>query len=787
METIILFLVLLVFGIYSFPLYTYFAFIGVYSLVFFDFGFISWSLFIILGAVLLIQPLRVKYITSKLVDFINKKGLLPKISATEEAALQAGTNWVEANFFKAEVNFKEINAEKVTLLTDEEQAFLDNEVNQLCEMTTDWEIFQDRDFRPDVWQFIKDKKFFGMIIPKEYGGLGFSATAHSKVIEKLVSRSQVLAITIMVPNSLGPAELILKHGSLAQKEKYLSDLAHGIQVPCFGLTEPNAGSDATSITSNGVLFKDKKTGEVKIKLNFEKRYITLGNIATLIGLAFVLKDPEHLLGDKEDLGITFAVVDSKTKGIDNSKRHDPLGIPFVNSPLYGKNVIIGLENIIGEKDGIGKGWQMLVESLSIGRGISLPSVSLGGSKLALNVVASYSQLREQFGLSINYFEGVEEKIAKIAAFTYMLNAARNYTLDAIDNGAKPGVINSIMKYHATEKFREVINDSMDVLGGSAIIRGENNILAHAYFALPISITVEGANILTRNLMQFGQGLIKSHPYIYKQINALNNNNVESFDKAFFAHIGLVFNAFAKSIAYYITRGQINSQKGEFKRYKQKLTWVSSEFTLLTNLALGILGPSLKKRENISARFGDILSYCYLITATLREFENNPKEEDKNLVDYICNYSFNEIQKAREEIITNIGYLGYLLPIVKINPFSIKAKDSLNAKIVKTLNEQSYLQSLTSSLFISSNENDRLNMIQEAVKLNKECQNSFKKLKDAIKTEKIKKDNFEDMTNELLEKNILSTEEVEKMKKAHALKQIVISVDAFDAKEYKANR
>ena len=786
METLILLLVILVFGYFSFPLYSYFVFVGTYALVFCDVGVIFWTLFILTGALFLIPTFRIKYITSKLVNFINKKGLLPKISATEEAALQAGTNWVEADFFKAEVNFKEINAQRITALTDEEEAFLDNEVNQLCEMTTDWEIFQDRDLRPDVWQFIKDKKFFGMIIPKEYGGLGFSATAHSRVIEKLVSRSQVLAITIMVPNSLGPAELILKHGSQAQKDKYLSDLANGIQVPCFGLTEPNAGSDATSITSNGVVFKDIN-GEIKIKLNFEKRYITLGNIATLIGLAFVLKDPEHLLGDVEDLGITFAVIDSKTKGVDNSKRHDPLGIPFVNSPLYGKDVIIGLENVIGEKDGIGKGWQMLVESLSIGRGISLPSVSLGGSKLALNVVASYCQLREQFGLSINHFEGVEEKIAKIAAFTYMLNAARNYTLDAIDDGVKPGVINSIMKYHATEKFREVINDSMDVLGGSGIIRGENNLLAHAYFALPISITVEGANILTRNLMQFGQGLIKSHPYIYKQITALNSNNVEKFDKVFFSHIGLGFNSFAKSLAFYLTRGQISCQKGEFRRYKQKLTWVSAEFTLLTNVALGILGPSLKKRENISARFGDILSNCYLITATLREFENSPDEKDEILVDYICNYCFNEIQKAREEIITNIGYLGYLLPLVKINPFSIKAKDSLNAKIVKNLSEQEYLQDLTSALFISKDQNDRLAKLQLAIKLNKEAENSFKILKDAIKNGTIKKDKSENMIKELLEKNLLSNEEIEKMLEAHTLKQEVISVDSFDAEVYKTKR
>lgn len=786
MEALVLLLIILGFGFFSFPLYSYFIAVGLYSVIFFDVGALFWTIFALLAVVLLLPSFRIKLISSKLVNFINKNGLLPKISQTEQAALQAGTNWVEADFFKAEVNFKAINAQKVTTLTQEEQSFLDNEVNELCNMTSDWEIFQNRDLSPEVWQFIKEKKFFGMIIPKEYEGLGFSATAHSKVIEKLVSRSQVLAITIMVPNSLGPAELILKHGTLNQKEKYLKDLANGKLVPCFGLTEPNAGSDATSITSNGVIFEDAND-ELKIRLNFEKRYITLGNVATLIGLAFVLKDPEHLLGDKEDLGITFAVFDSKLEGIDNSKRHDPLGIPFVNSPLYGKDVIIDMENIIGETSGIGKGWQMLVESLSIGRGISLPSVSLGGSKLALNVVASYSQLREQFGLSINHFEGVEEKIAKIAAFTYMLNASRNYTLDAIDDGIKPGVINSIMKYHATEKFRTVINDSMDVLGGSAIIRGENNLLAHAYFALPISITVEGANILTRNLMQFGQGLIKSHPYIYKQIEALNSNNVEAFDKVFFSHVGLVYSAFCKSLAYYLTRGQISCQKGNFQRYKQKLSWVSAEFTLLTNVALGILGPSLKKRENISARFGDILSNCYLITATLREFEINPNEKDELLVDYICNYCFNEIQIAREEIITNIGYLGYLLPIVKVNPFSIKANDKLNEKIVKNLSNQDYLQSLTSTLFISKDENDRLAKLQLAVKLNKECENSFKILKDAIKNGTIKKDNPQNMTKELLEKNLLTKEEIEKMLEAHTLKQEVISVDSFDAKEYKALR
>jgi len=787
MEALILLLILLVLGYNKVPLYTYFAVVGVYSLAFFDVGVIYWSVFGVLAVLFLVDPIRIKFITQKIVDEINNKGLMPKISDTEEAALQAGTNWVESDFFKGNVDFETVSEEKVTELTQEEQAFLDNEVEELCSMTTDWEIFQKRDLSPEVWQFIKDKKFFGMIIPKEHGGLGFSATAHSKVIEKLVSRSQVLAITIMVPNSLGPAELIEKHGTNEQKEKYLSDLALGKEVPCFGLTEPNAGSDATSIKSNGVVFKDEKTGELKIRLNFEKRYITLGNIATLIGLAFVLKDPEHLLGDKEDLGITFGLVNHKKKGVDNSQRHDPLGIPFVNSPLYGKDVIIDFDDIIGGHSGIGKGWQMLVESLSVGRGISLPSVSLGGSKFALNVVSSYSQLREQFGLSINHFEGVEEKIAKIAAFTYMLNAARNYTLDAIDNGEKPGVINSVMKYHATEKFREVINDSMDVLGGSAIIRGENNLLAHAYFALPISITVEGANILTRNLMQFGQGLIKSHPYIYKQINALKYDNIESFDKGFFGHVNLGYYSLCRTIFYNLTRGHIICEKGELNRYKQKVSWVSAEFTLLTNIALAVVGPALKKRENISARFGDIVSNLYLATATIREYENNPKESDKDLVDYVCNYCFNEIQIAREEIITNLGGLSYLLPLAKLNPIGTKACDKLNAKIVKSLSNEDRLNDLTSNIFVDERCNDRFSKLQKAVQLNKANQENFKVLKEAIKKGVVANTTFDEMIEGLLQKELISNEDAKAMREAHELKQEVISVDAFKVRAYKAAR
>jgi len=783
METIILIITLFVIGFYAMPLIVWFVVIGIYSFLFFDVGLIFWLVFTALAILLLHQGTRISLLSQRLVDFINKNNLLPKISKTEEEALVAGTKWVEADFFEAKVDFERIKNEKITVLSQEENDFLNNEVEHLCNMTTDWEIFQERDLSPEVWQYIKDKKFFGMIIPKQYQGLGFSATLHSHVIEKLVSRSQVLAITIMVPNSLGPAELILKHGTVEQKDYYLPRLAYGKDVPCFALTEPFAGSDATSIRSSGIVFKNNE-GDLKIKLNFEKRYITLGSIATLIGIAFQLNDPDKLLGDTVSLGITFGLVKSTLKGVDNNNRHDPLNIPFVNSPLYGKDVIIDVEDIIGGKSGIGKGWSMLVESLSIGRGISLPSVSLGGSKLALKVVTSYTQIREQFGLSIKHFEGVEEKIAKIASFTYMLNASRNFTLDAIDNGVKPGVVNSIMKYHSTEKFREVINDSMDILGGSAIMRGEKNLLAHAYFALPISITVEGANILTRNLMQFGQGLIKCHPYLYDQVGALNTNNTKEFDKLFFAHIGLVNSSLFKSITYYFTRARLASAPKQFKRYKQKLLWVSAEFTLLCNTSLLFFGASLKKRENIGARFGDILSWCYLITATLREFENNPNDEHKPLIHWICNYGFNQIQIAREEIIYNMPFFKVILPLIKLNPIGIKCKDSLNRKIVASLNKEEVIDGLCKGVFISEEPNDALNKMHQTVKLIRETAPITLKIKEALSQKKITKSTFENMMDQALKENIITSVEFELLGKTQNAKADVINVDSFASEVYK---
>ncbi|AXX92053.1 acyl-CoA dehydrogenase [Malaciobacter molluscorum LMG 25693] len=786
METLIFILILLIFAFYAYPAILWFAFIGIYSLIFFDMSIAFWIIFAILAIVILNTEVRKHFFIKNILNFIKIKNLVPNISKTEQEALEAGTNFIEEDFFKGEVNFEKVKNQKNITLTQEEQEFLDNKVDELCKIESDWQIFQNRDISKKSWEFIKSNKFFGMIIPKEYGGLGFSATAHSKVIEKLVSRSQVLAITIMVPNSLGPAELILKHGTKKQKDYYLPRLATAQEIPCFALTEPNAGSDATSITSSGEIFKDDK-GKLKIKLNFEKRYITLGNIATLIGLAFVLKDPNNLFSQNEDLGITFAIIDSKTKGVDNSNRHDPLGIPFVNSPLFGKDVIIDFENIIGGEEGIGKGWQMLVESLSIGRGISLPSVSLGGSKLALKVVNSYTQLREQFGLSINKFEGIEEKIAKIAAFTYLLNASRNYTLDAIDSGIKPAVINSVMKYHSTEKFREIINDSMDILGGAGIIRGEKNLLAHAYFALPISITVEGANILTRNLMQFGQGLIKSHPYLYKQVIAIKNNDINSLDKALTNHIKSAISLSIKSLIYFLTRGLVINTKGEFKQYKRKLVWASTSFASLTNITLAILGANIKKKENISARLADILSWLYLITSTIREYENNTKKQDRILVDYICKYGFYKIQEAREDIIQNIPFLKLLNLFIRSNPIGIKPEDKLNKKIIDLLNDENNVNNLCDNLFIPNDKNEILYKLQEALILQKDAIEIFERIKYAIKHQTIKKSSFLDMIEESHNKGVITNEEYEKLKILFEKRMEVINVDYFNDKVYKKQR
>ena len=759
-------IVALTLAFFAAPLWAWFVALGALLLVA-EASVLWWIPAIALGVVLLIKKVRVKLITQPLFALLKSKGLLPKISETEKTALRAGDVWVEGELFSGKPDFKKIFENPYPALSEEEQAFIDNEVNEVCAMTSDWEVFEKRDLPKEVWKYLKSKKFLGMIIPKEYGGLGFSAYGHSCVIEKLATHSQVLAITVMVPNSLGPAELLLHYGQEEQKKHYLPRLADGRDIPCFALTEPEAGSDAASIQSEGVVFKDKE-GEVKIRLNFEKRYITLSSIATVIGLAFVLKDPENILGLGKEIGITCALVDAKSKGVDQTRRHDPLNVPFVNAPLLGQDVIIGIDDVIGGHDGLGKGWQMLMESLAVGRGISLPSTSTGGSKLATYVASTYSVVRYQFGLSISKFEGIAEVLGRLGASTYMLDAAKTFTLGAINAGKKPAVANAIMKYQSTEMFRQNVIDAMDIQGGAAISRGPRNLLAHAYFGAPVAITVEGANIMTRTLIMFGQGMIRCHPYAYAQIETLEQGDVKAFDILLFSHIGHVTRNKARAFVLGMTRGyaHVSHFKGKAKRYEQKLAWASARFAYLSDVALGLMGASLKRRESVSGRFGDVLAQMYLITATLKRYEiEGSKESDALFLEVAVEDAFGKIDLAFRGILKNLvpGVLGIPFRMLgyytRLNPMGKTIKDESLHHVAKALCEDdSVRERICENIYMG----DRPMQLLEATHKMQEV----KQLLDKEKREER-----------------LTEGEKRQLKEARALQHEIITVDAFVHDDY----
>ena len=749
-----------------------------------------WIVYIPINLILLLPKLRTRFISAPLVSLIKKLHLLPSISETEKIALRAGDIWIDGDFFSGTPDFKKIFNESYPSLTDEENQFLNKEVDEVCAMTNDFEVFAKRDLNPEVWQYLKDKIFFGMIIPKEYGGLGFSALAHSCVIQKLASHSQTLAITTMVPNSIGPAELILRYGTNQQKEYYLPRLADGRELPCFALTEPLAGSDATSISSHGEVFE--RNGEIFIQLNFNKRYITLGSIATVIGLAFVLYDPDELLARGKNLGITCALVDSSLDGVTQGKRHDPLGVPFINSPISGKDVVIKLDSVIGGLGGVSQGWMMLMESLSVGRGISLPSTSAGGVKLSAAVAGSYSSIREQFGLSISKFEGIEEVLARLAANTYMLDAARIFTLGAIDSGKKPAVINAVMKYHSTEIFRKSINDAMDIVGGAGISLGNKNLLGHAYMGAPIGITVEGANIMTRTLIQFGQGVIRCHPFAYKEIVALESGDIIKFDSAFFSHIGFSLRNMLKMILLSLSRGYIYSpvSEGVAAYYERKIIWSSATFAFLTDLLMAYYGGGLKQHEKITARFGDILSSMYLLSATLRRYRAENSEDD-DFIKYIGDAQLRIIQNAFNEIAANLFEKGILKILftpfkyyMKLNSLSCEVDDTLSKKLSDSISTNSEMRDkLVDGIYHSSTYKN----IQVAFKLHEKVAPSMKKIKIAIRKKQLPKQNIYKSLDEALRLDIISVEEKKALFEAKSLQESVVQVDGFTLEDYFARK
>lgn len=551
--TILLFLI---FGYTGAPLWLW-AIAGLAALI--GFGSPVWLIvtFAVVALIFTVKPIRRTLISGPIMKLLDKLKILPAISETEQTAIDAGNVWVEGELFSGKPNFNRMREETYPQFTKEEQAFIDGPVEELCSMVSDWEVYQRKGFDDKTWAYMKEKRFFGLIIPEKYGGYGFSANAHSAIVAKLASRCGPLATTVMVPNSLGPAELLMHYGTDEQKNHYLPRLAVGEEIPCFALTEPNAGSDAGGMQSYGEVFKGED-GKNYLKLNWDKRYITLAAISTVIGLAFKLRDPDNLLGKGEDLGITAALIPSDSKGVELGKRHDPLGVPFYNCPTRGKDVVVPVDAIIGGVNGAGNGWRMLMESLAVGRGISLPAQAVGGTKTALRAIGSYAAIRKQFGLNIGKFEGIEEPMARIGGYAYIMDSARGYVCGALDKGAKPAVVTAIAKYNFTELGREVINDAMDIVGGAGISRGPRNIFAHSYIATPIAITVEGANILTRTLMIFGQGAIRSHPYALKEINALMNKDARAFDDVFWKHMGHVVQNSIRSLLLSLTHGRLAS-------------------------------------------------------------------------------------------------------------------------------------------------------------------------------------------------------------------------------------
>ncbi len=635
--------------------------------------------------VISVSPIRAWILSFPIYSLMLALKFLPTISQTEKEAIESGTTWVDAEMFSGSPNYKKIMSQTYAELTEEELTYVNGPIEKLCEMVDDWEVFKKRDFPKKIFDFIKQERLFGMIIPKKYGGLGFSPIANSTINSKISSRCNPLGTIVMVPNSLGPAELLVHYGTEEQKDYYLPRLAVAKEIPCFALTEPHAGSDAGGMRSTGHIFTGED-GKPWIRLNFEKRYITLAPIATLIGLAFKLFDPEQILGKEKVHGITCALIPRETKGIEVGLRHDPLGVPFYNGPLNGKNVEIPLSLVIGGEAGIGKGWKMLMECLSAGRGITLPAVGSACIKSCLGVSTAYSMIRKQFGLEIGEFEGIQEPLAEITGMNYILEAARKFTCGGLAQGEKPAVISAICKYHFTEMGRKAINHAMDVCGGAGISLGPRNLLGHAYISQPIGITVEGANILTRNLMIFGQGAIRCHPYVLDEVKALEEKDIYLFDKTFWKHVGHVNSNFLRLVLFSLTRGrhQIPFRWGPSARYYQKLSWASAKFAFYTDLVLLIFGGSLKVRERITARFGDVLSWMYLGVCVLRRFEaDGRRNEDIPFLKWSMQYCLNEIQVAFESIFKNMGPAFILSQFfTRLNPISGKPSDKVETQMLK---------------------------------------------------------------------------------------------------------
>jgi len=752
-------------------------------------SWIVWIVFLVTAIVVNVSAIRRTILIKPICTLFRR--MLPPISRTEREALEAGTVWWDGELFTGNPDWEKLLAMPEPKLSSEERHFLDTTVEELCSLIDDHTISDACDLPPEIWQFIRKNGFFGMIIPKEYSGLGFSALAQSQVVIKIASRSIATAVTVMVPNSLGPAELLLNYGTEEQKQHYLPRLARGEEIPCLALTGPEAGSDAASMPDTGIVCRGNFRGEeiIGIKLNWEKRYITLGPVATLLGLAFRLRDPEHLLGHDEDPGITMALISTDTPGIHIGNRHDPLGVPFQNGPNSGVDVFIPLDWVVGGQGGIGRGWQMIMESLAAGRSVSMPALSTGVGKFTARVVGAYARIRRQFRIPIGRFEGIEEVLARIAGSVYIMDAARTVTCSAVDMGEKPSVASAIIKYYCTEQMRNVVNDSMDILGGSGICLGPRNMLGRIYQAAPIGITVEGANILTRSMIIFGQGAIRCHPYLLEEMRAVADSDIQrglaDFDRLLGRHTSFVMRNALHTVLFGLTGGRLTkAPTTPVRRFYRSARRFSSALALTTDMVLATLGGALKRRERLSARLADILIHLYLLSALLKWYEDrrSPREE-LPLLEWSCQKCLYEIQESFRELFDNLPSrpVGWLLRMM-IFPLgrSFRApKDRISSSIARILTEPSELRDhLSEGIFIPTDMSDPFGCLEDALRKVAAADPVEQKLRIAIREGRLEQENDDVLPDSAVRAGIITGDEADFLRQASAARREVIRVDDF---------
>ena len=749
--------------------------------------------FIAIAGLLNVPALRRTLLTGPLLGMFRR--VLPDMSQTEKEAIDAGTVWWDADLFSGKPRWDKLLATPAPRLTPEEQAFVDGPCEELCAMCDDWEVTHERqDLPPKVWQFIKDKGFLGMIIPKKYGGLEFSALAHSAVVMKLSTRCQAAAVTVMVPNSLGPAELLLHYGTDEQKNYYLPRLAKGLEIPCFALTSPEAGSDAASIPDYGVVCKGSYQGKevLGMRVSWDKRYITLGPVATVLGLAFRLYDPDRLLGGAQDLGITCALVPTNHPGVNIGRRHLPLNAVFQNGPNSGKDVFMPIDWIIGGKEYAGKGWMMLMNSLAAGRSISLPTSSVGGAKAMARYTGAYARVRSQFRTPIGKLEGVEEALGRIAANCYMMDATRIMTAGAVDAGEKPAVISAIAKYHMTERVRKVIDDAMDIHGGKGICLGPNNWVGRGYQVVPVGITVEGANILTRSLIIFGQGVIRCHPYVLREMRAAKEMSGEQatreFDDAFTSHVGHVVSNGVRAFVHGLTGARLARVPAgaarETARYYQRVSQLSAVFAFLADMSMMALGGALKRKEKLSARLGDVLSMMYLVSATLKRYEDQGRtKEDLPLLHWSVRDALWQAQQAIDAVYANFP-VKPLRRLLRWTVFPLGTpfrapKDAHNHECARLVLEPGAARErLTEGMYVPKDQSDATGVLEAAFRATIACEPIEKKIREAVRSGRLQTRAGTDSAVPARELGVISADELALWQAKETLRKEVIKVDDF---------